>query len=571
MEFQEFVEELGKDITKESAIQFIKTFGDHPALGREDLRKIRSRQKKKVIEVVATVFSDRKNFESFLSILTYREQEIFKEVFISISLPVGEVLLDRELRNKKFLEKILILTFHREAYGRFSFWRSNSFARENLVLSIPPSLRKWLVEKEIIDIPGLNLTSVDEDEVKVSHFKRFDKNFPITFKKLVEIIRSGSGEFKKDGSIKIPYARKICSSMNMEEFFPKGKSTKGILRTKLILEFAALFRDTSFESSDSLEFFSEAVKEKLIEPGTRIYDDFIELFEFLNRNLLKNFISGRPYHCRDFIRCVGDLTKEILYRFPEGWIDVDSIINYVIIRGMVEGCYRCAENEWRYMYSYDSYLNVRKNHRKYLIEPLVKQLFFLLASLELLEIAYDDSSTSINRYYDGVKFIRLTPLALFISGRVKDYKIEEEEKGNYYLDQRELLIKTEGDVSQYIPIIEKVCTRVGKNLFAVDMKKLLKLKKPFEALDMIIKLSANEKIPFLWSDLFRKQALKKNIAIDVTGKYRILEINSPEIAERIFRDPRIFLLSDRAEGRKLVVPEEKVSELLKILSEYEEK
>ncbi len=149
--------------------------------------------------------------------------------------------------------------------------------------------------------------------------------------------------------------------------------------------------------------------------------------------------------------------------------------------------------------------------------PLLAGSFFLFAAFGLVDIAYEKP---VNRHlhqkgkeylspFDGLRYVRLTDLGAFLTGKVKMYTPPEtgREKAAFILDEKRLLMTMKGEDKLKTLIIEKIARPLPGNRFKMDYESFLKecsnKKEVQEKIDLF-RAHVEKNPPPLWEEFFVK-------------------------------------------------------------------
>ncbi|MBF0227100.1 MAG: hypothetical protein HQK76_16775 [Desulfobacterales bacterium] len=153
--------------------------------------------------------------------------------------------------------------------------------------------------------------------------------------------------------------------------------------------------------------------------------------------------------------------------------------------------------------------------------PLFKGVMFLLASFGIVDIAYNYPKKCLEKpgdkyisLFDGLEFIRLTPLGAYIFDISKNYdaKIETTES-SIHLDDTRLFIYFEGKDPIKTMILEKMADKLTDLCYKIDYKSFLKDCKSQEDVKQKIKLFKNNisnSQPPIWKKFFNDVVSKIN-------------------------------------------------------------
>ena len=264
-------------------------------------------------------------------------------------------------------------------------------------------------------------------------------------------------------------------------------------------------------------------------------------------------VKFRPYF-RDEAE-IFNILREIVNQMPkDAWVDVDSTVNYCSYRDIRLDLYSSYETT-KYYLDIDSINGKEWDDKLYaedsryndiVLEPMMKALFFYLGALGAVELKYDDpispsSITAKSKVYislwDGLKYIKLTPLGLYLFGFEKKYKVKKSiaTSSKIKFDEYKPMITI--DKNDYIMIakLEPYADMHDGNRYTLNYKKIFQgcnTKKLLEKkIDKFYTLFS-EPIPALYDNYFD----------DILSRINLLNTDDDKVIIELKNDKRLLNL-----------------------------
>ncbi|MFH1563499.1 MAG: HEAT repeat domain-containing protein [Nitrospirota bacterium] len=279
--------------------------------------------------------------------------------------------------------------------------------------------------------------------------------------------------------------KQMVKYCHIEEFYNSEDEELTYIKTQLLASF--LNKTTIKSLANSPEILKG------------LFDDFFSGKDFMRyqlRNLLFHIKGDTDYYDKHENReeKVRQALFNLLKELPEKrWISLENVIKYCFYRELnLEIVNKSAAN--RYLYYNKAFTNNRysgyeraeitgENYNDVLVVPLIKAVMYLFASFGIIDMAYNlpenpyfqDKDHNYLCPFDGLKYIKLTKLGAYISGKTKVYQVKfEEEKANIVLDEKRLIIHLEGKDMLKSLVLEKIADRLSDSHYRVDYHSFLK-------------------------------------------------------------------------------------------------
>jgi hypothetical protein len=217
------------------------------------------------------------------------------------------------------------------------------------------------------------------------------------------------------------------------------------------------------------------------------------------------------------------------------------------------------------------------------IEPLVKIPYingsvFLLAAFGLLEIMYTGINT--NKFgetyyspYDGLKFLRLTPLGAYILGLTKSYEPQHTSpKNKLHFSEDSLTILAEGDLSVIDIMLARFTEKEGNGRYRVTSAVFFKDCKDLAGIDAKINLfkkTISVRLPRYWDAAFAEwKANAKKVTEKITTHVFEIPSGEKELQNLLAKDGVLKNIILKAEGFNILVERGNIPKFKQRLKEF---
>lgn len=515
-------------------------------------------QKKELSRVFADILLSE---EKFLKLLTLIPNDV-RKVFERITWSGGKYRpedLDRDLELKIIISepKVNINT----AFLIICFEKITGLtASMEYKFYLPLELRK--IAKQYISKPDSYDIKIVSEEItskyKFINNNRILKNIAV-YNNYVSRENITYLKQEKPSATSLKNMRDFCE---IKEFYDLQDKNLDTLKTELIIAF---FKNISAKSNvnvSGLILLKEYVETFFTQDG--FYVDYlinhikgkaevIKVDEYLERNRkvkleAYNLFKGLP---------------------AEEWISIENFGLYVFYRDLYFDVLDVASNEGvmyfeelkrnSSSYSFTQKTQVKQdNYVEAILSPLLKGICFLLSSIGVLDIAYDDPQNLVYRQknndylspFDGLKYIRINDLGAYVFGLKNDYEFmtEEEEheddKIQVRLSEDFLLMKVVGKEKFKTVFVEKISQKISDELYQVTDESFLGACSSIEELKENIetfKSQITDNLPKNWSDFFRK-ILENTICFEKADDIKVYEIKNKSLYDHINNDPELSAL-----------------------------
>lgn len=443
------------------------------------------------------------------------------------------------------------------------------------ILFLPPPLRKVLFQ--YYDRPAnadfQPLLKIKKTDL---YYDSGEKDIQTEIGRLISYY--SQGQIKVTGKGRPAHATigKLQRKLNLVEFFPeaKDKPLKNLRSTLLAGMLVTLSQ------------------KQIVKDVTDLIKKSVFASNYLNRfdsaPIIMYYLKGMGYVDFDEIPAVESQMLNLLKKMPvDRWISYENIEDYmrynvIEVKPILE---HTAANKLYYQYtdlesrSYnDKHYIKRGTYRRSVIEPFIKGTFFFYAAFGLVDIAYDEpniKTLGVTAYspYDGLKYVRLTPLGYYVSGNTNTYIPPKGVEGSEItLSEDSLTIIIDPTDELAVSLLEPYASQISPSRFQTDYKLFLKecrSKKELESKIKLFQQFISKDLPPNWRQFF-SELRQKIDPLQEVADIRVFKIptDNQALVRLIARDDTIKKLVVKAEGYHLLITKKNLSKFKKRLQEF---
>ena len=452
--------------------------------------------------------------------------------------------------------------------------------KENYCLVLPDAVRKTF--KTFVPPPP-DFELVPLDKVPASARCRYScaQKAIADLRLVAEYIAQGHLKYTKSEKVAMPSLKSLRELTGGPEFFEDvADSDLALLRTRLLV--------------GGMAFAGEKERENLLtradsaEPVREVFEKVAASAAFLHEELLGHLANSRHHWVAYSPHSVKDLAS-FFKKFPAGqWISWENMRSYHALREQVpslfveaKGCLQgqvvaSGSGSW----SNSIYVDGR-NEFDLMSEPLLKGYAFLLAAFGLAEIAcvapknavYHRPKKEYLSPFDGLRFVRLTPLGEFVLGRRETYEVTSEAAARVavILDETRLLATCRNADALTELALGQFLEKLAPGRYRMTPKSLLGGCKSREDIEERMRLfrrvvSANP--PAVWEAFFER-TLARIAPLALEPEYIVLKVGADEEIRRLFAsDPALREITLKVEGLRIAVRRSDLKKLAKRLEQF---
>lgn len=455
-------------------------------------------KKKDVAWAVSRVYTDKALLKQFLALLPEEVKSVLHK------LVWEDEECDTEMLEKTFQVEVVkeidgyrygsaaqdihdeysLFLVRREYRYNYGYRRSENPYQYHLSL---PDLLRTVLKKTLPPPPEYDLIPVGSPKKTAFLYEDSDRilqQLPLFY----SYIDQGNLKLSKNGSKVLKSSMKqMTKYCRIREFYENGDKDLVCLKTQLLIDFC---RNVKIEApvESSPECLRQLFQTFFNPTGYGIYQLSGLLYHLQGVHHADSYNTQSEHVVRTSL-------QTLLQSLPvRTWFDVESLVQYCVYRDISLEIidkssasrylfFRQPDSKQRgYYYDNKSYVS-RSRYKEVLLFPFLKAVMFLFATFGLVDIAYDlpknqrvqKVNASYLSVFDGLRYIRLTPLGAYVLGVTDSYHVSiEEETANVMLDEKRLLITLDGRDRLKMLVLEKMAEKIGETFFKVSYQSFLK-------------------------------------------------------------------------------------------------
>ncbi len=315
---------------------------------------------------------------------------------------------------------------------------------------------------------------------------------------------------------------------------------------------------------------------------------------------IKQFASGESYSLKHLFVSVKGLgfvvddsksiseafCKYVKYMEAGQWYDYDKVYAAAVYRNFTfepfsrrearNYLYYNVEEEGSYRYINKVTLDFNI-YDQAVVQPTVKGLFFLFASFGIFDIAFNHpDTTKLSKTYfspfDGLRYVRLTPLGAYVLGITNDFQSQKPETvATFVLDADNLFIHA-SDSPQCEVILQDIAIKVSANRYKVTALSFLKSCKKKDDIHTKIQYFKNyvcNTPPQNWNDFLNSLERKINPLTAVKNQM-VFQVPSTDtqLIALLAKDEVLKDLVTKAENYQIIIKNSDYAVLVNRLKEF---
>lgn len=526
--------------------------------------------KEDLLLLTCLVFGKKELFLRFFNLLPEKVKRLFEALLWEEGFYQTELLEERyELQITE--EKGIGYGKTREVKSEFLIfavsekydWRNGQI----YFLGLPPGVKK--VVSDYFDKPeGYFLQAVQAVSETFSTFNAEEAIFQ-ELPRILAYENQGQIKLTNSGMPAVSTFNKMRKTLSLKEFYEGAAKPYDVLRTSLI---ATLLADSGVKPDTGAPL--------------EILKKLVHYFQhgFFPLHLL-NYLKGLAY-IEDYYKThVGEVLLEVLTSFPkeEGWVSLENIRKYATYRmlRLDPANVRVLENYAYYPIKENGYTDkipiYSYNYQELVKIPLIKASFFLFAAFGLVEAAYvpppkNDNEEDAWTPYDGLRYVRMTPLGAYLTGRTQSYQAPENTKTSFRLLDDSLYILSDKPDETVDFLLDNYTVKVGPSRYRTDFQVFMKGIRNGQELETKIQLFrqtvAND-IPPNWEAFF-ETLRRKCDPLKSIGEHTAYQLspNDKEMIHLVAKDPVLKNLVIKAEGLIILVMKKNLGKFKSRLKEF---
>jgi hypothetical protein len=534
--------------------------------------------------ICALPFVSKKCYEAFLKILDPDVRKVWEELIWTKHLNSEEIKrkFGIEITRQKEIKRgrvghISKQVELRDEFGVFLDLGSHfyySFQQREYTFCLPLNLRRILLEYH--DLPAeAHFTPLEKPAPKLLIYESGERDIMLELPRLLTYKGQGQINYTAKKRPSLTSLPKMQRSLNLREFFPNTSHKKlKTLRTYLL---AGLLTHVSGRAS-AAEAHAQ-IKQIFLGPYVKnAHTAALALCDLKGLGQVEDYYIAKKES--ELFALLGEL--------PAGrWVSMDNIRQYMKYR-LYEIAPVTEHLARNYLYLPDEEVQIdRYFDRNYITpgmyddaitQPYLKASFFIFAAFGLCDLAYsepdmEDLGKSVYSSWDGLAYVRRTPLGDYVCGGSKDYDASSlAGAARITLSPDTLLIAGAEDDAGVAGVLEPYAESMGGNRFRTDAQIFLKnirSKKELESKIILFKQLVGAALPPNWEAFFQ-DIIHKIDPFELAPDMTLLKIppDNKELIRLMAQDPVVKTLIIKAEGYLVLVPKGNFAPLKRRLQEF---
>ncbi len=570
---------------------------DFQGMGQIAAGKLKKRQ---LVWALAQVFSQQYLFEKLLSLLpqgviqvlyrlTWEKGGHLAQSFTDpldppILIPSEEMWHGRARTLETFNPCYSIVPIQKN-YSYRSYASYDSYAT---ILYLPDPVRD-LLKKYLSPPEGYHLKGLEAIE-KTDFIYEDGSRILRQIHLIGAYIAQGSLKFSKNSSrILKTSAKEVAAYCHIREFYIGEKADLEHLNTGLVIDFLQNYPVR--ETQGAPEFLKQVFDDFFLKAGP--YGGYRLdrlLFHLKGIHHLQNIYYEQTL--RNSEQMVRTSLHNLLRALQPGlWYSISNLVDYCryreidlnIVDRSIAARYLSVDIRYDEGNRFGTYRTAEITSSIYqeaLLFPFFKGFMFLMAAFGLVDIAYNyPKNERIQKKemeylsaFDGLQYIRLTPLGAYITGLTKDYAFKGEmESANIVLDDKRLLINLDGKDRLKAIALGQFADKISQNCYKVTSGSFLKncvTQKDIEGKIRLFKKQISAKPPRIW-EVFLNDILDKIDPLIPEPDLLVFRLKEhPELIELMARDEVLQKYILKAEGYHVLIAAKNLNKVKKRLEAF---
>lgn len=257
--------------------------------------------------------------------------------------------------------------------------------------------------------------------------------------------------------------------LNACEFFPEDTDkTASRLRTFMLLSAYGIYRSMSKEADEPEILIKKLIEKTIQYPGVLLAIALPHINGVKLGMLSCSYASSQARHILQLLA-----TDE-----PDKWRSMEYI-RLKLYYLEEHGCQNV-------LFTGDAlqraeFVNAKQNKKPIMLEdvylemgvPFIKGFLMLLASLGIVEVAYDNYNPESVSYSCSLRYVRLTPLGKYVLDLQKDYTPEISEECFFEVNADNLIVRSISEDNPYEALLTDFATPIGRHRYKVTFGSFL--------------------------------------------------------------------------------------------------
>jgi len=503
----------------------------------------------------------------------------------TLGQPVAHVNPDER---RQYYEPLILLPEHgflvvlantQDYWGFYSYPGRAKPRKQDYSLALPDAIR--VAFRAFVPPPkGYEIEPLDDLPAKAGQCYACGDAVFADVRLAAGYIVQGQMKYTKAGRLALPSVRALRPLLQGPEFFQEPETGElALVRTRLLVGGVAAVgreqQDAILAGAGNVEAFRGLV-EKVLTASS-----------FLHEEVLSHLANRYNLGCRYNNRAVQNLAG-LFARLPAGqWVSWENLRRYHTLRESVPTLFLSGrqglraqaapvQNAW----SSVTYVDARTEF-DLVAEPLLKGFAFLLAAFGLAEIAYGppkhptyhSAKNDFLTPFDGLKFLRLTPLGEYVFHRRDTIEVAAEKvtRSSITLDETRLLATCRNPDALTELALKQLMDELAPGRYAMTPKSLVagcRERADVEKRIGLFRRVISATPPAVWERFFER-TLARTTPLEPEPEYLVLKVGPDEEIRRLFAsDPVLRELALKVEGLRIAVRRGDLRKLVRRLEQF---
>ncbi len=525
-----------------------------------------------LVNLIAEIFNDKNLFLTLLSKFPEPIEKVFKKLcYESFNHSFKQLEKEFNFEIIKKNEKYRYPIFS-DIFPPIHIFSNNRKYSENFEIYLHKDIAN--VVKDYFDIPDKYMIKETTKEINTNYVHTSNgeilEELNLYLKSVYNI-----NEYASQKKILKSVLKSTSEQCGIEEFYKDSNNEEySYLKTELIIHF---FKQTKiFNSEDNFKTLKNMIN--LYKSGVSFCST--ELIYHV-KGLARYILDG--YYFTDCIKLNNVFNTNIIgiiKKMPiNKWVDIDNFYNnYFIHEGITYNLFATQifkgiyyDTKDKYGYTSKEYID-KNSYYETILQPTIKGSVFLMATLGLIDIAYDKPKNNIKRaskdylsVFDGVKYLKLNNFGAYILGLTNTFDVaKKNEDIEIKLSDSELNIYVKGKSKVKTMFLEDFADKINDSFYKVTYKSFLKdcsKSKNVENKINLFKSEISKDLPLIWREFFKDVKSRSDI-LEKEEEVVLYKLkNNPDLAYLFLKDHILKKYSLKVEKMMIAI---KYSDLNKV-------
>ena len=437
--------------------------------------------------------------------------------------------------------------------------------------------------EKLLPLPDfIAIEPIQDISGRVDHIHENSQNILWQLPVILNFISQGHLKYNTAGSkILVASLKKMKKFCSMEEFYDDKDKEIVSLKTKILADFLNCM---SPWKPRELKNIPDFIKKRL-----NLFFSFKDFTGFFCRDGLDHLKQKSDYYTSyDSEQLIRENFNKILKLLPgKKWVSVDQLARTAFYNGL-------DMNPFQNKYEFETLYIIMEGNSEYysrvraylpclfifdaVILPLIKQMMFLFGAMGIVDLGYSSPENNFYQQYkkswltvfDGLKYVRLTDLGSYVTGRKKSFKSDVILKSSeIHMDSYKTILSIYEEDPIKKMILESMGKKINRSSYMVDSRSFLKNCGTARDVKDKIKFfreNISDRPPAVWEDFFKDILSRINPLHPVEDVVVFRIKHDRKLLSLLSTDPILKKYIIRAENYHIVVKSSDYSKIKKRLS-----